>query len=166
MKGRVYVRSPIASDETAFLVAVRRSQRLHRPWVAAPSTPAAFREYLEQATLPASHAFVVCRRDTDEMVGVVNITNIVRGPFRSGYLGYYVFAGHERRGFMREGVRAVVGVAFRVLKLHRLESNVQPGNAASLALLAACGFSREGYSPRYLKLGGRWRDHERWAILA
>ncbi len=100
------------------------------------------------------------------MVGVVNITNIVRGPFRSGYLGYYVFAGHERRGFMRDGVRAVVGVAFRVLRLHRLEANVQPGNAASLALLAACGFSREGYSPRYLKLGGRWRDHERWAILA
>ena len=56
--------------------------------------------------------------------------------------------------------------AFKSMKLHRLEANIQPGNAASIALVRSCGFSKEGYSPRYLKIGGRWRDHERWAILA
>ena len=59
-----------------------------------------------------------------------------------------------------------IASAFRSLKLHRLEANIQPANAASIALVRACGFSKEGYSPRYLKIGGRWRDHERWAILA
>jgi ribosomal-protein-alanine N-acetyltransferase len=54
---------------------------------------------------------------------------------------------------------------FIILKLHRVEANIQPGNAASLALVARAGFSREGYSRRYLKVGGRWRDHERWALL-
>jgi predicted ATPase len=39
-------------------------------------------------------------------------------------------------------------------------------NAASIALVKSCAFSKEGFSPRYLKIGGRWRDHERWAILA
>ena len=66
---------------------------------------------------------------------------------------------------MHEGVSAVVRHAFTRLKLHRLEANIQPGNAASLALARACGFTREGFLPRYLKISGRWRDHERWAIV-
>jgi ribosomal-protein-alanine N-acetyltransferase len=67
---------------------------------------------------------------------------------------------------MCNGLRAVVRHAFAKLKLHRLEANIQPTNVASIALVQACGFTKEGYSPRYLKIGGRWRDHERWAILA
>jgi ribosomal-protein-alanine N-acetyltransferase len=67
---------------------------------------------------------------------------------------------------MGAGLKAVTAQAFGTLKLHRLEANIQPENRASLALARNCGFRREGYSPRYLKIGGRWRDHERWAILA
>jgi ribosomal-protein-alanine N-acetyltransferase len=115
---------------------------------------------------PSNYAFLVCRRSDQAIIGVINISNIVRGLFQSGYLGYYAFAGHERQGYMRAGLNAVIRRAFRSLKLHRLEANVQPGNEASLALVRACGFQQEGYSPRYLKIGGRWRDHERWAILA
>ena len=67
---------------------------------------------------------------------------------------------------MSEGLRAVVRHAFKSLKLHRLEASIQPDNAASIALVQACGFSQEGFSPRYLKIAGRWRDHQRWAIVA
>ena len=81
-------------------------------------------------------------------------------------IGYYAFAGFERRGLMRAGLSLVARHAFRQLKLHRLEANIQPDNLASIALVRRCGFQLEGYSPRYLKIGGRWRDHERWAVLA
>jgi ribosomal-protein-alanine N-acetyltransferase len=115
---------------------------------------------------PANHPFLVCRGDSDEIAGVINLSNVVLGLFRSGYLGYYAFAGHEGQGFMHAGIRAVVRHAFGTLKLHRVEANIQPENQASIALVRSCGFSREGFSPRYLKIGGRWRDHERWALLA
>ena len=65
---------------------------------------------------------------------------------------------------MTSGLASVIGQAFGKLGLHRLEANIQPGNAASIALVRRLGFRREGYSTKYLKIGGRWRDHERWAI--
>ena len=65
---------------------------------------------------------------------------------------------------MAEGLALLLRHAFRELKLHRLEANIQPGNLASIELARRCGFRLEGFSPRYLKVGGRWRDHERWAI--
>ena len=101
-----------------------------------------------------------------ELVGVVNLSEIVRGNFRSAYLGYYAFAPHHGQGLMAQGLALAIRDAFRRLRLHRVEANIQPGNKASLRLVRRLGFRREGYSARYLKIGGRWRDHERWALLA
>ena len=97
---------------------------------------------------------------------MININNIIHGQFRSGFLGYYAFADFAKQGLMREGMRLVLRHAFKKLKLHRLEANIQPTNRRSIALARDCGFTKEGYSRRYLKIGGKWRDHERWAILA
>jgi len=147
------------------MAAARRSRALHKPWVSPPATPEAFRAYLVRMATPGNHAFVVRRRDTGEIVGFAAVTNIIMGAFRSGYLGYYGFAPHAGQGYMREGVAEVLRYAFGKLKLHRIEANVQPGNRESRALIESLGFEKEGFSPHYLKIGGRWRDHERWALL-
>jgi ribosomal-protein-alanine N-acetyltransferase len=75
-------------------------------------------------------------------------------------------AGFQGRGLMREALSLVLTTAFDEMGLHRLEANIQPGNARSRALAQGLGFRQEGFSPRYLRIGGEWRDHERWAILA
>jgi len=149
-----------------FLAATRRSRRLHAPWVSPPETSTAYRAYMRRLRQDRQVGHFVCRRDSRELVGVVNVNEIVRGAFRSGYLGYYAFMPHHRQGLMTEGLALVLRDAFRRLGLHRLEANIQPGNAASTRLVRRLGFRREGYSRRYLAIRGRWRDHERWAILA
>jgi ribosomal-protein-alanine N-acetyltransferase len=73
--------------------------------------------------------------------------------------------GHQAKGLMREGLGLTLRFAFRQLRLHRLEANIQPGNERSIALVKSLGFQQEGFSPRYLKISRQWRDHERWAIL-
>jgi ribosomal-protein-alanine N-acetyltransferase len=96
----------------------------------------------------------------------VNLSQIFMGGFKSAYLGYYVGAPFARLGYMTEAIQLVLKFAFDRMKLHRLEANIQPNNSASIALVRRAGFRKEGYSPRYLKIGGQWRDHERWAIIA
>ncbi|HXH70190.1 MAG TPA: GNAT family protein, partial [Pyrinomonadaceae bacterium] len=85
--------------------------------------------------------------------------------FQNAYLGYLLFDKFTGKGFMTEAVELVLKYAFQTLKLHRIEANVQPQNAASIAVLKRANFTKEGFSPKYLKIGGRWRDHERWAII-
>ena len=163
---RVYIRLGELSDEADFLAAAARSRTLHHPWVQAPSTPEAYRDYLSRHQDARGAAFFVWLEKPRGLVGVVNISEIVYGGFRSAYLGYYAFVPHAGRGLMSDGLAKVITHAFDVMKLHRLEANIQPGNRPSKALVKRLGFRREGLSPRYLKINGRWRDHERWAILS
>jgi len=155
------IRPLTAADEAAFTAAARASRKLHRPWVQPPCDADAFARHLARFDGVSHHGFVV--EVGGELAGAINLTNIVMGAFRSGYLGYYAFTGFEDRGLMTQGLDAVVRHAFKTLGLHRVEANIQPGNLASIALVKRCGFELEGYSPRYLKIAGRWRDHERWA---
>ena len=164
LKPRVRLSRPSARDAAEFLTAVRRSRRLHGNWVTAPASAAAYREFLRRARRPTQAGYFIRLRDSGELVGVVNVSEIVRGNFHSAYLGYYAVAPHQGQGLMAEGLQLVIDDAFHRLKLHRLEANIQPGNKASRALVRRLGFRREGYSPRYLKIAGRWRDHERWAV--
>lgn len=157
------IRPVTAADEAAFTAAARASQKLHRPWVQPPRDAAAFARYLARFDGTTHHGFVVVA--DGELAGTIHLTNIVMGAFRSGYLGYYAFTGFERRGLMTRGLNALVRHAFTDLGLHRVEANIQPGNTASIALVMRCGFQLEGYSPKYLKIAGRWRDHERWARI-
>ncbi|HKV06839.1 MAG TPA: GNAT family N-acetyltransferase [Thermoanaerobaculia bacterium] len=162
---RVYLRHPIRHDAQEFLAMVRASRRYHRPWVYPPDTQESFALYTARAATDRSFYSLIFLRETDELIGAANLSEIVRGLFRSTYLGYYGHVLHSGQGLMREGVGLLLRHAFQTLKLHRIEANIQPGNTSSLHLVRALGFHKEGFSPKYLKIGGKWRDHERWALL-
>ncbi len=93
------------------------------------------------------------------VVGVANLTGIVRAAFQACYLGYSIDRGLEGRGYMREALEAALEYAFGELDLHRVMANFRPENDRSGALLERLGFEREGLARAYLRIDGAWRDH-------
>ena len=158
------------SDQSVFLAATRRSRRLHRPWVRPPTRPQEFAEFADPG--PRRVRLLLWGRErrrrgtpaSEELLGYFALNEIVQGGFKNAYLGYWGVEPHSGRGHMSGGMQLLLRYAFGRLRLHRVEANIQPENRPSLALARTAGFRKEGFSPRYLKVAGRWRDHERWAM--
>lgn len=161
---RVALRPVGPEDEAEFIRLTRASADLLDPWMTLPATSQEFGAFIGRLEEQSSVGLVVCGRADGAIVGGININNIIYGRFQNGFLGYWAFAPGAGRGYMSEALKLVIGYAFDTLGLHRLEANIQPGNHASIRLVARNGFRREGYSPHYLFIDEAWRGHERWAI--
>ncbi|HZG86743.1 GNAT family N-acetyltransferase [Paenibacillus sp.] len=101
----------------------------------------------------------------DRIIGSAALSNIVRGAFQSCHLGYKIDAEEAGRGYMTEAVRALVEIGFETMKLHRIEANIMPRNAASLRVVEKLGFQPEGLARKYLKINGVWEDHIHMVLL-
>jgi [ribosomal protein S5]-alanine N-acetyltransferase len=163
---KVFLRSPVRKDSAEFIALNRASIHLHRGLVSPPTLPEQFAAFLKRSATENSVFFFICRVMDGAIVGSINLSQIYRGGFQNAYLGYYIGAEYAHQGFMTEALQLTLRYAFQNLRLHRLEANIQPNNVASIALVKRAGFVLEGFSRRYLKVCGKWRDHERWAIIA
>jgi ribosomal-protein-alanine N-acetyltransferase len=172
----VLVRTVRPGDVEPYRRAVESSRARLARWN--PVDPGDLARHLARQS-DGHRTFLVLARDDEGghgVVGRVNLTNVVHGRFQSGVLGYDAFDPYAGRGLFGEGLALVVGLALRPVAsggfgLHRVEANVQPGNAPSAGLLRSLGFRHEGRTPRMLLLAGpsdgeRWRDHERYAVTA
>ncbi|MFL6101645.1 MAG: GNAT family N-acetyltransferase [Actinomycetales bacterium] len=170
----VHVRTVRAEDIEPYRQAVQLSADRLRRWN--PVSPDDLGRHLV-AQSPDYRTFMVLANEPEAgqpLVGRANLTNAVRGRFRSVAMGYDAYDPYAGRGWFGEGLRLVLDLALRDeadggMGLHRVEANVQPGNVASAGLLRSLGLRHEGYSPRYLYLADsegveRWRDHHRYAI--
>ncbi|MFK7960380.1 MAG: GNAT family N-acetyltransferase [Phycisphaerales bacterium] len=166
---RVRLDVPTPADADEFLALMRENRAYHAPWATPPATPEAYRRYLDRLK-DGRHAPRLARRnDSGRIIGAVNLSEIVHGALQGCYAGWYGSALHAGEGLMTDAVAAGVDLALRGtdtggLGLHRVEANIQPGNLRSRRLARRVGFRLEGFSPKYLRIGGRWCDHERWAI--
>ncbi len=151
--------------ESRLIEASLRSASLHDLWVTTPKTSEEFLAQLNRYDSKNDYGFL-CVDENKDLVAWISLTGIVRGIFQSAYMGYCAFLPFDGKGLVRDSMKLVIAHSCDELKPHRLEANIQPGNTKSIKLVSSLGFRLEGLSPRYLKVRGEWRDHQRYAITA
>ncbi|SCX25227.1 ribosomal-protein-S5-alanine N-acetyltransferase [Agrobacterium sp. DSM 25558] len=154
------------SDGQEIVAANVLSRDYHAPWAQPFTDMIGFDAWFGQLLTGPNASFIARDVESNGIVGVFNLTQIVWGAFRSAYLGYYGNVAFAHRGLMADALEQVKNHAFNAFGLHRIEANIQPGNVASINLVRRAGFSKEGYSPHYLQINGEWCDHERWALVS
>lgn len=111
------------------------------------------------------YTFGIYLIETNELIGVIDLTEVVRGPMQACWLGYFLDRAQNGRGYTTEAVRLIVDFAFRTLKLHRIEAGVMPHNLGSIKVLEKSGFEREGLSKKNVQINGKWEDHLHFAVV-
>jgi ribosomal-protein-alanine N-acetyltransferase len=101
----------------------------------------------------------------DQVIGQVTISDIIRGPFQKGSIGYWVAVPFQRRGHARRAVSLVLPVIAGELGLHRVEARTQVENLPSHQVLRKNGFSTCGIAHAHSFINGEWRDGVLWELL-
>jgi ribosomal-protein-alanine N-acetyltransferase len=139
-------------------------------WAKDELTRLAYRRRLKQVLKDqrdeTGFTFFIFRTTDRVLLGGLTLSNVRRGVTQACTLGYWMGAPHSGRGFMTEGVRAVIPFVFENLTLHRLEAACLPSNKASMRVLEKNGFVYEGLARRYLKINGIWQDHSLFAVVS
>jgi len=171
----VFIRAPRLEDREEFLAIRARDREWLARWEPIPPdpsktlfSPGEFERFVGDSVTDRRRRFLVWTRDEtgEHIAGQASLNEIIRGPLQQAFLGYWIAEPFSGKGIMRRGLELVLCEAFGPIAIHRVEANIQPHNAPSLALVKRLGFRREGFSPKYLQISGGWADHERWAILA
>lgn len=165
---------PVTLDDVPVLTdLVRANRQLLAPWE--PLRPeeyfttagqaAVVQDALAAAAAGTGALHLVLDED-GTVVGRVTLSGIVRGALQSAALSYWIGERHQNRGHATAAVGAMVRLAFEEVSLHRLQAEILPRNIASQRVLARHGFTRFGTAPSYLKIAGRWQDHEMYQLLS
>ncbi len=118
----------------------------------------------ENETKKGVHLFLFLK-DEKTLIGSISISNILWGAFLSCFLGYKLDKDYINKGYMTEGIEEVISICFNDYKLHRIEANIIPRNAASIRVVEKLGFEYEGTSKKYLEINGVWEDHHHFVLL-
>ena len=171
---RLTLRMPRRTDAEAVATYYRDNRAHLQPWSPKwPDDVVSPRFWEEQASAreadvlagTAYSMFVFERREPERVAGNISLTQIVRGPSQSCWLGYGLAEWAQGRGYMTEAVRAAVDLAFVDLGLHRVNAAYVPHNRRSGAVLRRAGFAVDGYARDYIMIDGRWEDHVLTSIV-
>jgi ribosomal-protein-alanine N-acetyltransferase len=167
---RLVLRPPRTGDVTEIRRLMRANHEHLRPWNPAPppgEDPSSITEVSKTVLRHRrdwkhgrGYVFMVAEREHPSMfIGKIALSGIMRGAMYGAHLGYWMAADTQGRGYVTEGIAAVLDFAFGPAALHRVQAAIMPRNARSLRVIEKLAFRREGYAERYLQIAGKWEDH-------
>ena len=170
---RVLLRAPQMADHGDWAQLRAQSRDFLRPWEPTWArddlSRAAFRRrlrhYQRDIRADYTYPFFIYRKSDNRLVGGITLANVRRGVAQSGAAGYWIGEPYARQGYMSAAMKVFIKHAFDILKLHRIEAACLPSNEASIGLLQKCGFEKEGFARKYLRIDGQWRDHVLFALI-
>ncbi|MGE5085172.1 MAG: GNAT family N-acetyltransferase [Bacillota bacterium] len=131
-------------------------------WVESELTLQKFKTLLKEEQQLRLHdktyRFGIFRKDDGVLLGTVALMDISRGIFQNAYLGYRIFNIYWEQGYATEACQAAMEIAFKKLKLHRVEAGIAPANKASIKVAKKLGLKKEGLSRRRIFNNKKWCD--------
>ncbi len=105
-------------------------------------------------------------KENQEVIGGIGLTKVDRYAGIAS-IGYWLGTSHHRKGYGSEALEALIDLAFRKIKLRRLEAGVLAGNPSSGKLLEKFGFQQEGYKRKAVrsKATGKIHDEFMYGLL-
>ena len=167
---RLVLRPPRTGDVAEIRRLLRHNHAHLKPWNPAPppgEDPSSITEVSKSVLRQrkewkrgSGYVFMVAlREEPARFIGKIALNGVMRGAMHGAYLGYWMDVDHLGKGYVTEGIRAVLDWAFGAAGLHRVQAAIMPRNDRSLRVIEKLGFRREGYAERYLQIAGRWEDH-------
>jgi [ribosomal protein S5]-alanine N-acetyltransferase len=167
-----YIRRLVVADAKEMLALRERNRGFLQPW-----EPLKQRDYLtlgvQQLEIQRSdqewladrgYAFGIFDAASDELVGRLALSNIVRGAWQNATLGYFVGEEYNGRGHCTSAVGLVLEFAYETARLHRVQAATMLSNISSARVLEKNGFAFEGVGRRYLRINGNWEDHNVYSL--
>lgn len=111
------------------------------------------------------YAFGIFLKDSDTLIGNVALSEVLRGPLQSCFIGYSLDKEYNGHGYTTEAVKLAVQFAFANLKLHRIEAGVMPHNIGSIRVLEKAGFHKEGILIGFVQINLNWTNGSIWYKL-
>jgi len=142
-----------------------------RPWEATnPHGPTSFdfkaqiRGLLRQLENDEGLPFLILYKG--EIVGQLNVANILHGSVSSCVMGYWITPDVAGNSITPTAVALAMDYMFSVVGLHRVEIDIRPENAASVRVVEKLGLRFEGLKKDYIHINNAWRDHLVFALTA
>ncbi len=103
-------------------------------------------------------------KNKPNLIGTIGFWRIIKVHYRAE-IGYILHPEYWGKGITQEAMTAVIKYGFKQMKLHSVEANVNPYNAASIRLLKKNGFVKEAYFRENYYFDGKFLDTAIYSLI-